>query len=122
MVKRLDNKMPPTAVMECPNAIVTKSTLEGIGTDILSQRLQELYVGLLTTKLETALVLAQRMGYQIDPESRGQTKKRAFATCRFIREQRLKVPLDTQNSRWVDEKLEEIERFLEIEPTDKNPA
>jgi hypothetical protein len=122
MVKRFDDKMLPTAVVERPHAVVTKSTVEGIDTDILSRRLQHLYVGWLTTRLETALVLARRMRHQRDPESRLRTKKRASATCRFIREQRLKVPLDTQNSRWVDEKLEEIERFLEIEPTDKNPA
>jgi hypothetical protein len=116
MVKRLNDKIPLTPVMGRRYAIVTKPTVEGIDIDGLSQRLQQLYVDLLNTKLKTALILAQMKCNQKDLESREQTKKRAFAICSFIREQLLKVPLDTQNRQWVDEKLKEIERLLEVKP------
>jgi hypothetical protein len=121
MAKRLNNKQPPTRVIERPSAIATKSTGVGIDTDGLSQGQQQVILDLLRTKLDRALILAHLKRNQIDEESREQTTKRALAICRFMREQLSKVPLDTQNTRWADEKLKEIEQLLEEAPINENP-
>jgi hypothetical protein len=100
MVNRSGKKMPPVRIKQRPNQ---GEVLQG---------LHQVFIDLLRTELDTALVLARLSHNRVRRGFRERAREMASGVCIAILTQLSEMRIGSQDRLWVEKRLKEIECLL----------